>query len=72
MEEPNFFLVNGLMAFSNFIAGIFPIFLNLNKNTKTFIKYFGGGFLLGIELIIILPEGIEKIYSAWFDCKNSK
>ncbi|KAF1997123.1 Zinc/iron permease [Amniculicola lignicola CBS 123094] len=52
-----------IMAVASFIAGILPLSLNLTPRQLRFISLLGTGVLVGTSLIVIIPEGIETMYS---------
>jgi zinc transporter 9 len=49
---------------SSFLAGILPLSLSLSQRQLRFISLLGTGVLVGTSLIVIIPEGIETMYSA--------
>ncbi|KAG9243817.1 ZIP metal ion transporter-like protein [Calycina marina] len=62
-----FLLVVGVslvMAVSCFLAGILPLSLSLSSSQLRLISSIGMGVLVGTSLIVIIPEGIEAVYSA--------
>jgi zinc transporter 9 len=48
---------------SSFIAGILPLSLSLSSRQLRSITLLGTGVLVGTSLIVIIPEGIETMYS---------
>lgn len=52
------------MAIASFLAGILPLAFTLSQRQLRFITFLGTGVLVGTSLIVIIPEGIETIYSA--------
>jgi zinc transporter 9 len=49
---------------SSFLAGIVPLSFNLSTRQLRIITLLGTGVLVGTSLIVIIPEGIETMYSA--------
>lgn len=49
---------------SSFFAGIIPLSFNLSTRQLRIITLLGTGVLVGTSLIVIIPEGIETMYSA--------
>jgi zinc transporter 9 len=49
---------------SSFLAGIVPLSFNLSPRQLRIITLLGTGVLVGTSLIVIIPEGIETMYSA--------
>jgi zinc transporter 9 len=49
---------------SSFVAGILPLSFNLSTRQLRIITLLGTGVLVGTSLIVIIPEGIETMYSA--------
>jgi zinc transporter 9 len=63
-ESPLTLLVlSAIMALSSFLAGIVPLSLSLSQQQLRIITALGSGILVGTALIIIIPEGIETLYS---------
>lgn len=52
---------------SSFLAGLLPLSFGLSQNHSRVISALGTGLLVGTCLIIIIPEGIETLYSAGGD-----
>ena len=52
------------MAVASFLAGILPLSLTLSKSQLRLISTVGMGVLVGTSLIVIIPEGVETLYSA--------
>ena len=48
----------------SFLAGLLPLSFGLSQNHSRAISSIGTGLLVGTCLIIIIPEGIETLYSA--------
>ncbi|KAF2180731.1 ZIP metal ion transporter-like protein [Zopfia rhizophila CBS 207.26] len=53
-----------IMAIASFLAGILPLSFTLSQRQLRFITFLGTGVLVGTSLIVIIPEGIETMYSA--------
>ncbi|KAF3051132.1 hypothetical protein E8E11_008767 [Didymella keratinophila] len=53
-----------IMAIASFVAGILPLSFTLSPRQLRIITLLGTGVLVGTSLIVIIPEGIETMYSA--------
>ncbi|KAI9675428.1 MAG: hypothetical protein M1817_001332 [Caeruleum heppii] len=53
-----------VMAIASFLAGAAPLSLSLSPAKIRLISTVGMGVLMGTSLIVIIPEGIETLYSA--------
>ncbi|KAI9671060.1 MAG: hypothetical protein M1831_005145 [Alyxoria varia] len=53
-----------VMGVASFLAGYLPLTFNLSQKHSRIISSVGTGLLVGTCLIIIIPEGIETLYSA--------
>ncbi|KAF2200895.1 ZIP metal ion transporter-like protein [Delitschia confertaspora ATCC 74209] len=53
-----------IMAIASFLAGILPLSFSLSQRQLRFITFLGTGVLVGTSLIVIIPEGIETMYSS--------
>lgn len=53
-----------VMGIASFLAGILPLSFNLSTRQLRIITLLGTGVLVGTSLIVIIPEGIETMYSA--------
>lgn len=53
-----------IMGVASFLAGILPLSFNLSTRQLRIITLLGTGVLVGTSLIVIIPEGIETMYSA--------
>jgi zinc transporter 9 len=49
---------------SSFLAGILPLSFSLSPRQLRVLTLLGAGVLVGTSLIVIIPEGIETMYSA--------
>lgn len=52
-----------VMAIASFLAGALPLSFSLSQRQLRFISALGTGVLVGTALIVIIPEGIETLYS---------
>ena len=52
------------MHHRSFLAGLLPLSFALSQKQLRFITALGTGVLVGTSLIVIIPEGIETVYSA--------
>ncbi|MCJ1305284.1 hypothetical protein MMC08_008098 [Hypocenomyce scalaris] len=53
-----------VMAIASFLAGSLPLSFTLSHSQLRLISTIGMGVLVGTSLIVIIPEGIETLYSA--------
>ncbi|KAB8616659.1 hypothetical protein FH972_025994 [Carpinus fangiana] len=53
-----------VMAVASFLSGSIPLSLGLSQKHARVITAIGTGMLIGTCLIIIIPEGVETLYSA--------
>jgi solute carrier family 39 (zinc transporter), member 9 len=49
---------------SSFLAGLLPLSFSLTPSQLRLISTIGMGVLVGTSLIVIIPEGVEALYSA--------
>ncbi|EPS38179.1 hypothetical protein H072_7935 [Dactylellina haptotyla CBS 200.50] len=54
-----------VIASTSIAAGILPLALSLSRKRVQAISNFGMGLLVGTSLIVILPEGVSTLYSAY-------
>ncbi|CAD6568947.1 MAG: hypothetical protein ASARMPRED_002234 [Alectoria sarmentosa] len=52
------------MAIASFLAGSLPLSFTLSQSRLRLISTIGMGVLVGTALIVIIPEGVETLYSA--------
>ncbi|EHY58180.1 hypothetical protein HRR83_004960 [Exophiala dermatitidis] len=57
-------ILSTVMAVASFLAGILPLSLTLSTAQLRFISTVGMGVLVGTSLVVIIPEGVETLYSA--------
>ncbi|KAI9852989.1 MAG: hypothetical protein M1838_002768 [Thelocarpon superellum] len=53
-----------VMATASFLAGSLPLTFSLTPSQLRLVTTLGMGVLVGTSLIVIIPEGIETLYSA--------
>jgi zinc transporter 9 len=53
-----------VMAVASFLAGVLPLSLSLSQSKLRLISTIGMGVLVGTSLVVIIPEGVETLYSA--------
>ena len=53
-----------VMALASFLAGMLPLSLSLSQSQLRLISTIGMGVLVGTSLVVIIPEGVETLYSA--------
>ncbi|ORX93986.1 Zinc/iron permease [Basidiobolus meristosporus CBS 931.73] len=51
------------MFAGSFVAGSIPLSFRLSEDKLKILTAFGAGLLIGTALIVIIPEGVETIYS---------
>ncbi|GMT11761.1 hypothetical protein PFISCL1PPCAC_3058, partial [Pristionchus fissidentatus] len=52
------------MFIGSYFAGQIPLVMNLSESRLRIITIFGAGLLVGTALSVIVPEGVEAVYSA--------
>lgn len=52
------------MLVASFLAGNVPLSFHLSEDRLKLISNFGVGLLVGTSLVVIIPEGVETLYSA--------
>ncbi|TVY32985.1 Zinc transporter [Lachnellula occidentalis] len=57
-------MLSVVMALASFLAGALPLSMTLSSSQLRLISTIGMGVLVGTSLIVIIPEGIEAVYSA--------
>ncbi|KAF2100471.1 Zinc/iron permease [Rhizodiscina lignyota] len=57
-------VLSTVMALASFLAGMLPLSLSLSSRQLRLITAIGTGVLVGTSLIVIIPEGVETLYSA--------
>ncbi|KAG5302501.1 zinc transporter ZIP9 [Histoplasma capsulatum G186AR] len=53
-----------LMAIASFVIGSLPLSFSLSSSQLRFISALGMGVLVGTSLIVIIPEGVDTLYSS--------
>ncbi|KAL9125749.1 MAG: hypothetical protein Q9217_005096 [Psora testacea] len=53
-----------IMAVASFLAGSLPLSFTLSPSRLRLVATIGMGVLVGTALIVIIPEGVETLYSA--------
>ncbi|PLB47872.1 Zinc/iron permease [Aspergillus steynii IBT 23096] len=53
-----------VMAITSFVVGSLPLAFTLSPSQLRLISSIGMGVLVGTSLIVIIPEGVETLYSA--------
>ena len=56
--------LGAVMALASFLAGSLPLSLSMSPSRLRLISTIGMGVLVGTSLIVIIPEGVEALYSA--------
>ncbi|KAH6668913.1 ZIP zinc transporter-domain-containing protein [Halenospora varia] len=57
-------MLSVVMALASFLAGALPLSMTLSSSQLRLISTIGMGVLVGTSLIVIIPEGIEAVYTA--------
>ncbi|KAF9574173.1 hypothetical protein EC968_007268 [Mortierella alpina] len=52
------------MLVASFLAGNIPLSFHLSEDRLKLISNFGVGLLVGTSLVVIIPEGVETLYSS--------
>ncbi|KAF2144162.1 uncharacterized protein K452DRAFT_325410 [Aplosporella prunicola CBS 121167] len=60
-------ILSTIMGISSFLAGSLPLSFTLSQRHLRYISALGSGVLVGTSLIVIVPEGIETLYTAYAD-----
>ncbi|KAK9449650.1 ZIP zinc transporter-domain-containing protein [Limtongia smithiae] len=58
------FILVTLMALASFGAGMLPLVVALRPDRLRLVSAAGTGVLVGTSLIVIIPEGVETLYTA--------
>ncbi|EKD11892.1 uncharacterized protein L3040_004108 [Drepanopeziza brunnea f. sp. 'multigermtubi'] len=53
-----------VMVLASFLAGALPLSMTLSSSQLRLISTIGMGVLVGTSLVVIIPEGIEAVYTA--------
>nr|CAG4644338.1 EOG090X0EEU [Lepidurus arcticus] len=56
-----------VMLVGSFLAGSIPLVMTLSEERMQSVSVFGAGLLVGAALAVIIPEGIQMLYSAQFE-----
>ncbi|KAK6519673.1 hypothetical protein TWF281_003493 [Arthrobotrys megalospora] len=64
-------LLSFVIASTSIAAGILPLALSLSRRRIQAISNFGMGLLVGTSLIVIIPEGVSTLYSAYAEPEPS-
>ncbi|KAG0277181.1 hypothetical protein BGZ95_006373 [Linnemannia exigua] len=59
------------MLIASFLAGNVPLSFHLSEDRLKLISNFGVGLLVGTSLVVIIPEGVETLYSTPKPIKSS-
>ncbi|TGO60637.1 hypothetical protein BOTNAR_0142g00080 [Botryotinia narcissicola] len=57
-------ILSVIMCLSCFLAGAIPLSMTLSPSQLRLISTIGMGVLVGTSLVVIIPEGIEAVYTA--------
>lgn len=57
-------ILSVVMAITSFVVGYLPLIFALSPSQLRLISSIGMGVLVGTSLIVIIPEGVETLYSA--------
>ncbi|KAK6014538.1 hypothetical protein OSTOST_20077, partial [Ostertagia ostertagi] len=65
MEGIGFLTVlSGSMFIGSYFAGSVPMMFSMSESRMRMVSIFGAGLLLGTALSVIIPEGVEALYTA--------
>jgi solute carrier family 39 (zinc transporter), member 9 len=64
LETVAVLLLSGVMFIASFSAGTVPLAMSLSQEKMNKISSLGVGLLVGTSLGVVLPEGIEMLYSS--------
>ncbi|KAK6037273.1 hypothetical protein COOONC_25222 [Cooperia oncophora] len=65
MEGIGFLTVlSGSMFIGSYFAGSVPMMFSMSESRMRMVSIFGAGLLLGTALSVIIPEGVESLYTA--------
>ncbi|KHN83033.1 Zinc transporter ZIP9 [Toxocara canis] len=56
--------LSAAMFIGSYLAGSIPLAFTLSQNRTRLFSIFGAGLLVGTALSVIIPEGVESLYSA--------
>ena len=48
------------------ISGLIPALFSIGSHSIKYIGLFGGGLLIGVTLVIIIPESVHELYHTNF------
>ena len=67
MNKTLFFCLLALgMFFGSMLFGAAPVFLATKPRNINTVSLYGAGLLIGVSVLIIIPEGIRAMYSTSF------
>ncbi|CAG8475109.1 7248_t:CDS:2 [Paraglomus brasilianum] len=66
MEDAEKIPLEAVMFAGSFLAGSIPLFFQLSEERLRITSALGIGLLVGTSLVVIIPEGIETLYSIEF------
>ncbi|CAB3397694.1 unnamed protein product [Caenorhabditis bovis] len=58
------FILSAAMFFGSYLAGSIPLMFTLSESRIRLVSIFGAGLLVGTALSVIIPEGVEALYSS--------
>ncbi|CEP14049.1 hypothetical protein [Parasitella parasitica] len=65
MEPLTWLLLLGIaMLFGSYVAGSLPLSTKLSERKIRILNALGAGLLIGTSLMVVIPEGVETIYSS--------
>ncbi|KAK9369670.1 Zinc/iron permease [Lipomyces kononenkoae] len=56
-------ILSTLMGAASFGSGVLPLVVSLSSDHLRLVSTMGAGVLMGTSLIVIIPEGVETLYS---------
>ncbi|KAK5979190.1 ZIP Zinc transporter [Trichostrongylus colubriformis] len=73
MEGIGFLTVlSGAMFVGSYFAGSVPMMFSMSESKMRMVSIFGAGLLLGTALSVIIPEGVEALYTAQSEKTHSE
>ncbi|CAD6447392.1 f923d82e-b2b5-4dc6-8f72-0a76bb2a085a [Sclerotinia trifoliorum] len=63
-------ILSVIMCLSCFLAGAVPLSMTLSPSQLRLISTIGMGVLVGTSLVVIIPEGIEAVYTAGYSAHS--
>jgi hypothetical protein len=65
-------LLSLAMFTGSYLSGCIPTWLSGRLHNTKYIGLFGAGLLVGVTLLIIIPESVHELYHTNFDSMKDK